>query len=86
MLDPPFRSQFAGRLLRTTKWALKKDGGDIDAITGATISSRAATEAVAKAVAVYQRHADEIRGAPARPSADAPAPTNAPVPRAAPER
>ena len=86
VMDPPFRSQFAGRLLQTTKWSLRKDGGDIDAITGATISSRAATEAVAKAVAVYQRHAAEIRGAPARPGAAEPAASNAPVHRAAPER
>jgi Na+-translocating ferredoxin:NAD+ oxidoreductase RnfG subunit len=36
------------------------DGGDIDAVTGATISSRAVTEAVGAGIVVYRRHAEEI--------------------------
>ncbi|MDP6490917.1 MAG: RnfABCDGE type electron transport complex subunit G [Kiritimatiellia bacterium] len=41
-----FRGQFAGRSIAETKWAVAKDGGDIDQITAATISSRAVTQAV----------------------------------------
>ena len=55
-----FRSQFAERPVKATNWRLKKDGGDLDAITSATISSRAVTEAVRRAVDVYVRHASEV--------------------------
>jgi electron transport complex protein RnfG len=41
-----FGAQFAGRSIAETKWAVAKDGGDIDQITAATISSRAVTQAV----------------------------------------
>lgn len=63
--DPanPFRVQFPGRDAAGTKWKLKKDGGDIDGITGATISSRAVTEAVAEGLDVYCRHKAEIEAA-----------------------
>jgi electron transport complex protein RnfG len=44
---PDFKNGFAGRNVSGTKWQVVKDGGDIDAITAATISSRAVTEAVA---------------------------------------
>ena len=46
--DGKFQSQFdgAGRNLENTKWAVKKDGGDIDAIAGATITPRAIVTAV----------------------------------------
>ena len=60
--DPanPFRTQFPGRSVADTKWKLKKDGGDFDGITGATISSRAVTEAMAEGLEVYARHRAEI--------------------------
>jgi len=41
-----FRDQFKGRDIKNTNWKVKKDGGDIDQITGATISPRAVTEAI----------------------------------------
>jgi electron transport complex protein RnfG len=64
-----FRSQFENRSFIPDTWRLKKDGGEIEAITGATISSRAVTEAIRTAADVYARHADEIRrtGLPATP-------------------
>jgi electron transport complex protein RnfG len=40
---------------------VKKDGGEIDAISGATISSRAVAQAVAQANAFYQKHEAQIR-------------------------
>lgn len=60
--DPanPFRLQFPGRSVASTKWKLKKDGGDLDGITGATISSRAVAEAMAQGLEVYDRHRAEI--------------------------
>ena len=60
--DPanPFRVQFPGRAAAGTKWKLKKDGGDLDGITGATISSRAVAEAAGEGIEVFGRHKAEI--------------------------
>ncbi|MBM3162308.1 MAG: RnfABCDGE type electron transport complex subunit G [Chlorobi bacterium] len=41
-----FKEQFRGRALEGTTWKVKKDGGEIDELTAATISSRAVTDAV----------------------------------------
>ncbi|MBR4771842.1 MAG: RnfABCDGE type electron transport complex subunit G [Bacteroidales bacterium] len=48
-----FRSQFDGMDPAKTKFQVKKDGGDIDAITASTITSRAFTSGVAEAYKVY---------------------------------
>lgn len=48
-----FREQFDGMNPATTKLAVKKDGGDVDAITASTITSRAYTSGVAEAYKVY---------------------------------
>jgi electron transport complex protein RnfG len=45
------------------KFAVKKDGGDIDAITAATISSRAFLEAVQNAYFAYSNNKDAVSGA-----------------------
>ena len=45
---PAFREQFIGK---TGSVAVTKDGGDIDALTGATITSRGVSEAVSSALA-----------------------------------
>ncbi len=50
-----FSSQFEGMDTRTGIFDLRKDGGEIDAVTGATISSRAVVEAVKKAVSAYNK-------------------------------
>lgn len=49
--DPnePFVVQFEGKNPETTKLSVKKDGGDLDAITASTITSRAYAVAVKKA-------------------------------------
>lgn len=47
-----FRSGFRGRPFDGV-WKVRKDGGEIDAVTSATISSRAATEAVADAASRF---------------------------------
>lgn len=47
-----FLSQFQGKNPKTYKLQVKKDGGDVDAISAATISSRAFCDAVDKAYQV----------------------------------
>jgi len=46
MKGDKFLKQFNGKNPSTYKLKVKKDGGDIDALTGATISSRAVAESV----------------------------------------
>ena len=51
-----------------TRWAVRKDGGEIDAITAATISSRAALEAIRDASAQFQTLRETLqKGAQATP-------------------
>ena len=52
--EPEFQAQFAGQV--GTEVAVAKDGGSIDALTGATITSRAVSEGV---VAAAQFAADQ---------------------------
>lgn len=54
--------QFSGRRAgdKKTKWQLKKDGGDFDGKTGATVTSRAVTEMTGKAATTFARHRREI--------------------------
>jgi Na+-translocating ferredoxin:NAD+ oxidoreductase subunit G len=49
-----FSKQFEKRNPATFKLSVKKDGGDVDAITAATISSRAFCEAVRQAYEIHQ--------------------------------
>ncbi len=53
--EPAFKKQFVGRTLKNTKWAVKKDGGDIDQITGATISPRAVTDALHHGLELFEK-------------------------------
>lgn len=50
-----FSEQFVGLNTYQDKIKLKKDGGEIDAITGATISSRAIIDAFDKAINAYKK-------------------------------
>lgn len=49
MTDPKFSSQFLGRNPADFSLKVKKDGGDVDAITAATVSSRAYCDAIDRA-------------------------------------
>jgi len=49
MLDAVFKEQYNGKNPGANNLAVKKDGGTIDAITAATISSRAFSDAVERA-------------------------------------
>ena len=48
-----FRKPLLGRLLNAD-WRVRKDGGEVDAIAAATISSRAALECIRDAIAKYE--------------------------------
>lgn len=52
--EPSFHDQFAGWDPSQKALKVKKDGGDVDAITAATITSRAYTLAVAGAVEAFK--------------------------------
>ncbi len=56
-----FKGHFASKDLSATKWAVTKDGGEIDEITAATISSRAVTEAVKAAIDAFLANAETIK-------------------------
>ncbi|MDR1170439.1 MAG: RnfABCDGE type electron transport complex subunit G [Prevotellaceae bacterium] len=49
-----FSLQFNGKNPETCKIAVRKDGGEIDAITASTISSKAFCDAVTRAYSVYR--------------------------------
>lgn len=51
----PVRASFLGKSPANMKMAVKKDGGDVDAITASTISSRAYIDAVARAYRALQQ-------------------------------
>jgi electron transport complex protein RnfG len=64
----PWISTFSGRSLdnpEESRWRLRKDGGDIDAISGATVSSRAVVAATRRAMQYFRLHREEIFAAPA---------------------
>ena len=52
-VEPSFADQFKGFDPSAKKLAVKKDGGDVDAITASTITSRAYSEGLALAVKVF---------------------------------
>lgn len=59
---------FAGRSLTDpaeNRWRLHKDGGDFDAISGATVSSRAVVAATRRTMQYFRLHREEIFAAPA---------------------
>ena len=49
MTDPKFSKQFLGKNPADFKLRVKKDGGQVDAITAATVSSRAYCDALQRA-------------------------------------
>jgi len=55
---PAFRDQFSGKDLKQLN--LKRDGGEIQAITGATITSRAVTKAVRESVDRFLQNKKKI--------------------------
>lgn len=59
----PWIQQFAGLSLTQPEeksWAVKKDGGEFDQFTGATITPRAVVRSVKLAMKFYQQHGQEL--------------------------
>ena len=57
---PAFKGIFVGKNLENADWRVKKDGGEFDQITGATISPRAVVGAVRKGLEFFSDHKIEI--------------------------
>ena len=77
MTTPKFKDQFNGKNPSSFNLTVKKDGGDVDAITAATISSRAFTEAVSLACesfeankAQFVKQVSETAVAPVEPASE----------------
>jgi Na+-translocating ferredoxin:NAD+ oxidoreductase subunit G len=58
-----WRKQFVGKGPSDMIWSVKKDGGDVDAISGATISSRAVLNCLTKAQELLKKNADALASA-----------------------
>lgn len=56
MKSDVFKTPLLGKAVKSP-WKVKKDGGEVDAITAATISSRAALECIRDAIAKYEKAA-----------------------------
>ncbi len=56
MADPKFNGQFAGKNPTTFSLYVTKDGGQVDAITASTISSRAVCDAIRRAYATFESY------------------------------
>lgn len=55
--------EFSGKSLNYPKidrWAVKRDGGEFDGFTGATITPRAVVKAVRDALVYFQQHRNEL--------------------------
>jgi Na+-translocating ferredoxin:NAD+ oxidoreductase subunit G len=63
--DQRFVRQFVGRGAHDTGWALRKDGGEIDQVSGATVSSAAVVRAVEAGLRSYSTHKEAISAAAA---------------------
>ena len=55
-----FTQQFHNKS-KDTIFKVKKDGGEIDAITGATISSRAVAQAITETKIFYEQHQEKLK-------------------------
>lgn len=60
---PAFADQFRDKPIEKTRWKLRRYGGDVDAVTGATVSSRAVVSALKAGLDVYRMHRVAIESA-----------------------
>jgi electron transport complex protein RnfG len=58
--DPAFAAQFKGKSI-LNPFQVKADGGEIDALSGATVTSRGVCEALMEASEIYKRLKTEIQ-------------------------
>ncbi|HEY7642122.1 MAG TPA: electron transport complex subunit RsxG [Steroidobacteraceae bacterium] len=67
--DVHWLDRFRGRSLTdppTQRWTVRRDGGDFDAFTGATITPRAIIKAVRNSLEYYQRNSQKIFDLPSQ--------------------
>lgn len=76
MADPAFRDQFLGKNPSDFDLRVKKDGGMVDAITAATISSRAYCDALRRAYDVLTQVNPSLEGSAFNPFSDQSGPTD----------
>ncbi len=63
--DPEVLDAFyAGRGLADTDWRVGKDGGDLDAVTGATVTGRALGQAIDEGLKAFEGNRPEVTSAP----------------------
>lgn len=62
---------YAGHGLHDRDWRVKKDGGDVDAIAGTTVTGRALAEAVSTGLAGSRRDRPQLQGAASAAAANA---------------
>ncbi len=60
---PEFLAQFRGKTLAGAQWAVKKDGGEFDQITGATITPRALVKAIRQGLEGFEGSRNRVVGA-----------------------
>ena len=60
IVEPSFKDQFKGLSLENTNFKVKKDGGDIDQMTGATISPRAVVGAVRRGLVWFKENREQV--------------------------
>lgn len=64
--------QFAGRSIEdpvVTDWAIRRDGGQFDQLTGASVTPRAVVKAMRDTLIYFEAHREEIFTAPAQEDA-----------------
>jgi len=66
MVEEPFKAQFKKDFPVSSVFAVKADGGKIDALSGATISSRAVCGAINDAFKFYQDNSTQIKNPQAK--------------------
>jgi len=61
VLNEAWLGSFQGKTLENSHWGVKKDGGDFDQFTGATITPRAVVKAVKHGLELFKVHAEQLR-------------------------
>ncbi len=65
VLNRAWLDSFAGKRLDNTRWAVKKDGGEFDQFTGATITPRAVVKAVRRGLEMFKANREKLLAMPA---------------------
>ena len=63
-------NSFVAKTISNTRWAVKKDGGDFDQFTGATITPRAVIKAVKSGLDMFESNKAKLLTPPAKKSTE----------------